>query len=702
MSPLEAPGRPPLEDHDLSRLDGEAAQSKEHERLAAIILDGMYQFVGLLNAKGDILEVNRAALEGAGHQIQEIRGNPFWTARWWQVSEQVQEDLKVAIRRAAAGEFVRYEVDIYGEKAGLDPITIDFSLQPIRGETDEVEYLLAEGRNLTERKRAEEQVARQAHELRILNDRLTELDRVKTSNTTEVNGDQRSTVLLADDNADMREYVQGLLQRQHRVIAVSNGKEALDAVRKEVPDLILTDVMMPVLDGFGLLNAIRSDPAIRATPVVMLSARAGEESRIEGLQSGADDYLIKPFTERELLARVGAHLALSKLRKELMEHERGQAQQETEQRKRDEQASALLAAIVQSSEDAIISKDLNATITSWNSGAERIFGFTAEEAVGQPITMLMPPDRLNEEPELLERIRRGQRIEHYETVRHRKDGTLLDISLTISPIVDTRGKIIGASKIARNITDRKRIEATLLKAHALGAAGRIAASVAHEINNPLAAVTNLLYLMRPHVTSETGAKNLAMAEAELARVARITKKTLTYYRDTSKPEPVDLSEVITETLSVFVKKIADKQITVARTDEPCTVRGLKGELQQLFSNLIANAIDAVGTGGKIDIAVRESRDAATVTVRDNGVGISPDQKSKLFEPFFTTKEQHLGTGLGLWISKEIAQKHGAEIEVESSTDPPDHGTAFTVTFPDDTLSMRRSRTTASPHIDDTE
>jgi response regulator RpfG family c-di-GMP phosphodiesterase len=140
--------------------------------------------------------------------------------------------------------------------------------------------------------------------------------------------------------------------------------------------------MMPVTDGFELMTALRSNPATRAIPIVMLSARAGEEFRIEGLQLGADDYLIKPFTERELLARIDAHLALSKLRKELLEREREQARQEIEQRKRAEEASALLAAIVQSSDDSIISKDLNAIITSWNRGAEQIFGIYGRRGSG--------------------------------------------------------------------------------------------------------------------------------------------------------------------------------------------------------------------------------------------------------------------------------------------------------------------------------
>jgi PAS domain S-box-containing protein len=355
------------------------------------------------------------------------------------------------------------------------------------------------------------------------------------------------------------------------------------------------------------------------------------------------------------------------------------ARSSSEQRE-DEQASALLAAIVQSSDDAIISKDLNATITSWNRGAELIFGYTAEEAIGQPITILMPPERVNEEPALLERIRSGERIEHYETVRRRKDGTLLDISLTISPVFDRLGRIIGASKIARDIGDRKQMEAILLKAHGLGAAGRIAASVAHEINNPLAAVTNLLYLMRSEVKGETGIKHLATAEKELARVAEITKKTLAYYRNTAKPVPVDLGELMTDALAVFVKQIEDKQITVIRTDQPCIISGFKGELLQLFSNLIANAIDAVSDGGKIEIFICNEGEAAIVSIRDNGIGIPAEIQPKLFEPFFTTKEKYLGTGLGLWICKEIAQKHGAEIALASSTKPSNHGTTFTVTF----------------------
>ena len=522
-------------------------------------------------------------------------------------------------------------------------------------------------------------------------------------------------ILLADDNADMRNYVERLLRRQYEVVAVADGQAALEFARQHPPDLILTDVMMPRLDGFGLLQRLRADPSLREIPVILLSARAGEESRIEGLGAGADDYLVKPFSARELLARVASHLTMATMRREAAEVERrlhaaaelergrlrelfmqapagialltgpehrftfvnleyvratgrqkvedfvgrtlreafpdleGQgffaridgvyrtgvpytgsackmllkraanapleevyfdfiyqpmrdlagkvegilvhavdvtqqvsARQEIErreqhfrqmidslpaaiyttdaagrlthfnhaavafsgrtpqlgtdqwcvswklfhpdgrpmphdecpmavalkegrviegeeaiaerpdgtrrwfmpfptplrdragkivgginmllditERKEAERTNSLLAAIVDSSDDAIISKNLDGVITTWNKSAERTFGYTAEEAIGQHITLLIPEDHWEEEADILSRLRRGQRIDHFETIRKRKDGTLLEVALTISPIRDSAGRVIGASKVARDITEKKRAERNL-------------------------------------------------------------------------------------------------------------------------------------------------------------------------------------------------------------------------------------------------
>ncbi len=189
------------------------------------------------------------------------------------------------------------------------------------------------------------------------------------------------------------------------------------------------------------------------------------------------------------------------------------------------------AAIVASSDDVIISKDLNGIVTSWNEAATRVFGYSPEEIIGTSILKLIPKHLHPDEKRIIESIRAGRRIEHFETVRLAKDGRAIEASLTISPIKDEEGRVIGASKILRDISGRKRMEQSLLQAEKIAATGRMAATIAHEINNPLEAVMNLLYLLRPRITDDEGRGFLAAAEDELGRVSHIAKQTLGYYRE---------------------------------------------------------------------------------------------------------------------------------------------------------------------------
>jgi diguanylate cyclase (GGDEF)-like protein/PAS domain S-box-containing protein len=278
------------------------------------------------------------------------------------------------------------------------------------------------------------------------------IEDIAVAGRTERVSGERARILLADDNADMRDYVSRLLAPRYEVEAVGDGEAALAAIARTKPNLVLSDIMMPRLDGMQLLARLRADPQTNTLPIVLLSARAGEESRVEGMQAGADDYLIKPFSARELLARVEAHVKLARYRQEAE-----QALRESEERSR------WLASIVESSDDAIISANLDGIMTSWNKGAERVYGYTAEEAVGKLLTILIPPDRHDEESMILERIRRGERIDHYETVRQRKHGSLILVSLTVSPVKNTEGRIVGASKVARDITEQRRIERELME-----------------------------------------------------------------------------------------------------------------------------------------------------------------------------------------------------------------------------------------------
>jgi PAS domain S-box-containing protein len=350
---------------------------------------------------------------------------------------------------------------------------------------------------------------------------------------------------------------------------------------------------------------------------------------------------------------------------------------EIERRKRAEMDSRKLGAIVESSDDAIASKDLNGIVSSWNAAAERIFGYRAEEIIGKSIKLIIPPELHDEEGQILTRIQRGQRIDHYETVRLTKSGERIDIALTISPVKDDHGQVIGAAKIARDITHRKRAEEALRRAEKLAITGRMVLMLSHEINNPLAAITNALFLLRGHVQGDEGIKYLAMAESELERVADITKQTLAFYRQRSSPETVNLAELISSLIPIFTKRITEKRLMLVRREGVVTVHGIKGELRHLFSNLLDNAIEAIPANGKIEIEVGSQHSQAIVSVADNGSGIKPEHLQKLFEPFFTTKELH-GTGLGLWVAQEIARKHGGQITAQSSTCGPNRGTTFRV------------------------
>jgi PAS domain S-box-containing protein len=359
------------------------------------------------------------------------------------------------------------------------------------------------------------------------------------------------------------------------------------------------------------------------------------------------------------------------------------------QKKKLEEDAFRLAAIVESSDDAIASKDVNGIVTSWNHSAEKLFGYKAEEIIGKSITIIIPPELHQDENMILAKIRRGEKIDHFETVRMHKNGQKIDVSLTISPMRDDHGKVIGAAKIVRDITENKKIERALRVTEKLSAAGRLAATVAHEINNPLEAVTNLVYLakMDAHNT-ERVTKYLEMAGRELDRVAHITRQTLGFYRDTSSPSRLSVTRILDDLLSLYERRLDSRKISVVKQyDGSIEIKALVGELRQAFSNLIGNSIDAMPAGGTLVIRATQThawngadRPGVRITILDTGSGIAPQHRKNLFQPFFTTKED-VGTGLGLWITRSIVEKHGGTILVKSRATPDDHGTAFSIFLP---------------------
>jgi PAS domain S-box-containing protein len=1042
----------PVKVHHTELLPGDTRE-QYRQKIARITLDSMVQFVGLLDPQGTVLEINRVALDAVGIQLSDVEGRPFWTTFWWQVSEEIRETLRDSIRRAAQGEFVRWDTEIFGRSGGKETIVIDASLCPVPDEDGNIVFITAEGRDITEKKAHEREIARQREELakldvlktqffanishefrtpltlilgpleeamanghgvlpegifahldtshrnglrllKLVNTMLdfsrieagrvqasyqatdlaaftaelasnfrslyenaglrlivdcempaaaepayvdrdmwekivlnllsnafkftlqgevelrlaghqscavltvrdtgvgippeelprmferfhrversrgrthegtgiglalvqelvklhggtievtsvhaqgstftvriplgkTHLDpqRVdqpaalvstavvpeafveearrwlpeETERTPELAG-PKPRIVWADDNADMRADVCRILSRRFDVEPVTDGEAALEAAQKQVPDLVLADIMMPKLDGFGLLRELRADPRLREVPIILLSARAGEESRIEGIEAGADDYLVKPFSARELMARIDTHIKVAHIRQEAkalilaaearfrafanaapailwigepdgsfsfisrgwsdftgqeeraalgfgwlqcmhpddresamwviqeaarkqeafsmdIRLRRGDGQYrwtmnsgrprfepdgsfagftgsviDIHERKEAAQNSALLSAIVDSSDDAIIGKDLNGIILSWNKSAERLFGYTAAEAVGQSILMLIPPERVNEEPRILEQLKRGERVDHFETIRVRKDGTRLHISLTISPVRDSEGRIVGASKIARDITDWVRQNEALQNANkALNQANQdlqqFAYSASHDLQEPLrivAVFSELLHKRFGDQLGPTGNDYIAQTIHGARRMESLLRDLRTYTEVSTAEKQVDgeidAEEIFDRTLENLAMAIQESGASVQRTALP-RVRLNPVRLEQVFQNLIGNAVRYRNEAPPcVRVSAARDGDVWKFSVRDNGIGIEPQYREQIFGIFkrLHTKSEYPGTGMGLAICQRIIERAGGRIWVESQSG---HGSTFHFTLP---------------------
>ena len=362
-----------------------------------------------------------------------------------------------------------------------------------------------------------------------------------------------------------------------------------------------------------------------------------------------------------------------------------------------EQALRHMSAVVEFSDDAIISKDLNGIITTWNRGAQRIFGYSAEEAIGRSVTMLIPEDHANEEAEILKRIRAGERIEHYETVRKRKDGKLLNISLTVSPVKNEGGQVIGASKIARDVTERVNAEMALAESLKREKAATLAkdhfiAMLSHELRAPL----NPALLL-----ASEGARNRAVPEEvreqfevicsnikleaslidDLLDINRITHGKLQVEK-----QAVELHEVIRNALNVVYDASVKKRIEIhpAFAAQECVVMGDPVRLQQVFWNILSNAVKFTPEGGKVTVTTTLLAEQIRVQIIDTGIGMLPEDRDKIFGLFVQAEHGNEtdcsgGLGIGLAIAKMLVDLHSGHIKAESQG--LNLGSTFTVELP---------------------
>lgn len=357
--------------------------------------------------------------------------------------------------------------------------------------------------------------------------------------------------------------------------------------------------------------------------------------------------------------------------------------------RRAEHAQAWLASIIQSSDDAIVSKTLNGRITSWNPGAARLFGYAPEEIIGQPITTIIPSELQHEEVEVLARLRRGERIDHFETVRLSKEGLRVEVSLTVSPIRNEAGEIVGASKIARDITERKQAERVLREADQRK--DEFLTTLAHELRGPLGAIRNASEIISriEHVTPELH-KACEIIDRQLEQVTRLVEDLLDASRIGAgrlqlQKEIIDIGALLENVLSSLrpAFEAARQQLNLALPSTSICAYADRARLIQVFSNILQNANKYTPQGGRVAVELRQEQADVVVSIRDTGIGIPAAMLERVFELFAqvdpSSNRTRGGLGIGLTVAKRLVQIHGGEIVARSAGEGL--GTEFTIRLP---------------------
>jgi PAS domain S-box-containing protein len=504
-------------------------------------------------------------------------------------------------------------------------------------------------------------------------------------------------VLLVDDDEGSLLALESLLEGLDLAkVRARNAQQALAELLDGEYALILLDVQMPDMNRFEAAGLIRRQRRLKDVPIIFVTALERSAEEIEFAYSlGAVDFLIKPVSSAALRSKVGTFVELYRGRHELeirVAERTAEVEHEAAERFRAEEASGVLAAVVRSSNDAVVTKTLQGKITSWNAGAERLFGYSATEIIGRPVTDLIPNDRRTEESEILAKIARGEFVEHYETIRQRKDGSRVDVSLSISPILDPRGRIVGASKVARDITPQKRAEAAIRRQNieleervrertrsledSVSELESFAYTVAHDLRAPLRAIHTLGQMLLEESSPKLASSELdyltRMIEAG-ARMDTLITGLLNYSRmgrDESPLEPLSLELLMDRTLVDLRSEILSQKAEV-RVERPLPqVTGHSLLLGQALTNLVANALKFVAPGvlPRVRIwAETKAQGRVRLWVEDNGIGIDPDFHGKLFRIFerLHGRDVYPGTGIGLAIVRRAMERMNGLVGVES-------------------------------------
>jgi signal transduction histidine kinase len=449
-------------------------------------------------------------------------------------------------------------------------------------------------------------------------------------------------------------------------MAMSTGTEALK-MAATLPDLMILDVRLPDLSGYEVCQRIKQDANTAQISILQISASfVSSEDRARALEAGADGYLTHPIDGMVLVATVRALLRLRAA--------------EAVARKSAEHWEATFNAL----SEGVALVDAKGRLVRWNGAFAEICGEKFQTHSEEDTALL------------LERVLGTNDGLRYAGPDHyRAEFTIgqRTVQLAVNQVnaeIPAEGKVVVLS----DITDRKLAEYALRTAEKIAATGKLAHAMAHEINNPLEALTNLLYLAGTSNSLANIHELLAHATGEVDRMARITKQTLSFQRDTQHPLAIDVGELVADVVAVYQKSAKARRVRVVCNLRPTlTIHGFPGQLSQIFSNLVRNAAEAAPQGSEVVVRVRsicrKGRQGTRVTIHDRGRGIPPDVRKQMFDPFFTTKELK-GSGLGLWVSKNLIMKHEGTIRFRSSTREGSSGTTFEVFLPVGGMSSRAS------------
>ena len=469
---------------------------------------------------------------------------------------------------------------------------------------------------------------------------------------------QALRLLLIDDNPHDRNLVTRALKQQFGSVTIVPARDARELERSIAHhefDAAIIDYELKWATGMEVLRRIKQTRP--ECPVLMFTASGSTEIAVEAMKEGLDDYVTKtpkhysrlPYALRACLDRV-------------------------QQRHLAERARAQLAAVVESSEDAIIGMAPDGLITSWNAGAACLLGYKREEILEQTIEKIIPPDLRESEAEKRGRIARGERVEHFETIRTAKDGRPIPVSVRLSPILDPAGGIAGISSVARDITERKRTE----EAQRLADQRKDAflATLAHELRNPLTPIRYATRLLEPGVPPDMANDARKMIDRQLAHMARLLDDLLDVSRVTRgvleiRREQLDLRDII-ESAVASVRPLAGaahQELTVEISAEPLPVSGDAVRLAQILGNLLHNATKYTPEGGHIAVTASSTGNEVIVSIRDDGVGIASDALPAIFELFVQLEapgaRAAAGLGIGLSLARDLVRLHGGRIEAHS-------------------------------------